>query len=265
MQELTPDEIYALLHTGNPGDVEFYCRMSGPNKNVLEIGCGWGRIAGPLAQTGAEVVGLDSCEAFLSQAKGKWKNTPRLRFVTGDARLPWPLAPRTVFDQIFIPYNTVYAFGGASGFAQVLKQARASLSAYGELWLDVYPMDELHQHLLEGGEAEPDDGEPVATITTRLGVLDVFETTEFEVPAQALDVTYRALDRTGSERGRLTMKHHYITSAQIKRVLTREGFALSETLTHFPNPALKNALQEETTPLKEETALQMIFCARPKL
>lgn len=58
---------------------------------VLELGCGTGRVAIPLAESGLEVVGVDRSTAMLAIAEAKRRSLPatirrRLRFVEADMR-----------------------------------------------------------------------------------------------------------------------------------------------------------------------------------
>jgi ubiquinone/menaquinone biosynthesis C-methylase UbiE len=68
------------------GDVAFYLaqarRTRGP---ILELACGTGRIAIPLARAGFEVTGLDRAPGMLAIARGKLRAEPipGLRFVRG--------------------------------------------------------------------------------------------------------------------------------------------------------------------------------------
>lgn len=65
-------EYYDLIHTGLPGEAEFYVghavRSGGP---VLELGCGTGRLAIPMAMSGLEVVGLDHSPRMLDVCREK--------------------------------------------------------------------------------------------------------------------------------------------------------------------------------------------------
>ncbi len=61
---------YDSLSAGLDGDEAFYVeearKASGP---VLEIGCGTGRIMIPIAESGVNIVGLDSAPAMLEVAR----------------------------------------------------------------------------------------------------------------------------------------------------------------------------------------------------
>jgi len=74
---------------GSPmeGDVAFYLaqarRTRGP---ILELACGTGRVAMPLARAGFEVTGLDRSPGMLAIARGKLRREPipGLRFIRGN-------------------------------------------------------------------------------------------------------------------------------------------------------------------------------------
>jgi trans-aconitate methyltransferase len=51
-------------------------------ERILDIGCGTGQLTAEIAQSGAEVTGLDYSPDMLAQAR---KNYPQLKFVAGDA------------------------------------------------------------------------------------------------------------------------------------------------------------------------------------
>ena len=75
-KEMEAARLFSLLHTGSPGDVDFYtaaCRGAG---SVLELGCGFGRLLAPLAQAGLQVTGVDSDPAMLQLARKNLATLP---------------------------------------------------------------------------------------------------------------------------------------------------------------------------------------------
>jgi SAM-dependent methyltransferase len=84
-------EFYDLLNTGLPGEAEFYVgqavRLGG---ETLELGCGTGRLAIPMAMSGVNVTGLDLSKAMLDRCRAKRRAVGpvpgKLRLVQGDMR-----------------------------------------------------------------------------------------------------------------------------------------------------------------------------------
>lgn len=63
---------YDLIHDGLPGEAEFFiCQAVRLGGKTLELGCGTGRIAIPMAMSGVEVTGLDSSAAMLERCREK--------------------------------------------------------------------------------------------------------------------------------------------------------------------------------------------------
>lgn len=73
-----------------PQDARFYLDLIGkPPKNILDIGCGTGRVAIPLAKAGHHVTGIDVSAAMLNIAKRKIAELPadiqsRIKLVNTD-------------------------------------------------------------------------------------------------------------------------------------------------------------------------------------
>ena len=80
-------EYYDIIHQGLSGEAEFYVgqavRIGG---RTLELGCGTGRIAIPMAMSGVAVTGLDRSDAMLAicreklSAAGPLSGSPRLLY-----------------------------------------------------------------------------------------------------------------------------------------------------------------------------------------
>src|SRR3990172_4095220 len=75
-----------------PGEVEFYLELAsalgGESRGLrtLEVTCGTGRIAIPLAQAGIRLVGLDNSPAMLARAREKSAGLGNVEWVEGDMR-----------------------------------------------------------------------------------------------------------------------------------------------------------------------------------
>lgn len=89
-----------------PRQIAFLEQHAGlrPGCMVLDIGCGWGRHAVPLAAMGCTVVGLDCSIALLRQALSR--ATAPLLLVGADMR--WlPLVRRHMFDLVLLLFGTL--------------------------------------------------------------------------------------------------------------------------------------------------------------
>jgi SAM-dependent methyltransferase len=99
---------YDLLHPGLPGEAEFYV-MEAARKPVstLEIGCGTGRIAIPMAMSGVHVTGLDVSRSMLRVCRQRIRSVSpvkgSLELACGDMRC-FDLG-RT-FQLVVMPYRT---------------------------------------------------------------------------------------------------------------------------------------------------------------
>lgn len=109
------------------------------NGPVLELGCGTGRIALPLARAGVRVVGIDRSEAMLERA---WTRLRRyhleqhLRLVRGDIRtLPFRGTPG--FSAVLAPYGILQSLLRERDLAQTLADVHRVLEPGGTFGLEL--------------------------------------------------------------------------------------------------------------------------------
>ena len=113
-------------------------------EKILDIGCGTGQLTARIAESGAQVVGLDRSPAMVGQAR---QNYPLLEFrladaanfsfpaefdaVFSNAALHWVLEPEQVLRSIASSLRPggrfVAEFGGKRNVARLLAAARATL------------------------------------------------------------------------------------------------------------------------------------------
>lgn len=125
---------YDRRYAGYTADIPFYAeeakRTGGP---ALELGCGTGRVLIPVAEAGAEVVGLDSSPAMLSKLRDKLLGLPeevraRIRVLEGDMR-DFDLGQQ--FGLIYIPFRAFLHL-------MTVNEQKAALGC-------------IHRHLRDGG------------------------------------------------------------------------------------------------------------------
>jgi SAM-dependent methyltransferase len=94
MPEYVYDEViaarYDLMVPLQPGEVDFYLALARDadalGLRTLEVTCGTGRVAIPLAQAGVRLVGLDSSPAMLAVARKNSAALANVEWVEGDMR-----------------------------------------------------------------------------------------------------------------------------------------------------------------------------------
>ncbi len=94
-----------------------------PGDRALDLCCGTGDVAFALAQTGAEVTGLDFSPAMLEVACARAARQPgRVTFLPGDAlHLPFP---DNAFDAVTISYGLRNLADFAAGLAEMQRVAK---------------------------------------------------------------------------------------------------------------------------------------------
>lgn len=130
------DQLFQVL-SGPRADLLFWMTQAtesgGP---VLELGCGTGRVAIPLAQAGFNVTGLDNSDAMLKEARRKSS--------AADAEVQWVKADIRGFDLgstyslSIIPSNTLCHLLTLSDFEACLASVRRHLAPRGRFIIDVF-------------------------------------------------------------------------------------------------------------------------------
>lgn len=111
-------------------DIAFWQRMAarvdGP---ILELGCGTGRVAIPVAKNGSTVVGIDRSESMLGRARTRVRRAKlgsRLQLIRGDIRyLPFP---DRSFSLVMAPYGILQSLLDEKLLAATLKDVRRVMS-----------------------------------------------------------------------------------------------------------------------------------------
>lgn len=93
-------EYYRALHAGNEGDAEYYAGMIPAPSDILELGCGAGRIALPLQAAGHRVIGVDSHRGLLDLANDAGLETIEADFTN--------LQLEKSFDHVILAYNGLF-------------------------------------------------------------------------------------------------------------------------------------------------------------
>jgi ubiquinone/menaquinone biosynthesis C-methylase UbiE len=150
-------------------DIAFWQRMAAPVEGpVLELGCGTGRVALPLARHGSTVVGIDRSPSMLARARDRVRRSrqgSRVKLIRGDIRqLPFP---DKSFELVMAPYGILQSLLDEQLLAATLKDVRRVLTRDGlfglELVADLPAWDEYSKRVSLRGKRGP-NGKPIVLI-----------------------------------------------------------------------------------------------------
>lgn len=207
-------------------DILFYRELArlhgGP---VLELMCGTGRVAVPLAQARLSVVGLDIAPAMIAIAESRASAAQvgkRARFAVGDARqFEWPER----FGFAFIAINSFMHLETAADQLAALRTIHRHLAPGGTLAIDLFNPNpaELAQvdglTVLDKTFVLPDSGHTVQKYVIR----------EVDLAAQHQAVTfcYDEIDGDGRlSRTVLPFGMRWLYRFEAEHILARAGFVV---------------------------------------
>lgn len=119
------------------------------NGRVLDLGCGAGRVAIPLAEMGLDVVGIDISAGMVAAAREQARYAPavsgQLSFDVGDATA---LAfPDESFDTVLFCYNGIELVPGTQGKQRVIDEAYRVLRPGGRFIICVHSLFAFNVHV----------------------------------------------------------------------------------------------------------------------
>lgn len=139
-------ELYSIEMENFTQDIKFYRDHCNKDSQILELGCGTGRVSHALSSAGCTVTGLDISFSMLQQAVKQSPSPPF--FLCMDMT---KMAFTIQFDHILIPYNTLNLLKEISTISNCLQQAKSYLRPKGSLLLQLHiPSTQLMQ--LNGGK-----------------------------------------------------------------------------------------------------------------
>lgn len=219
MDSTYPIDLYASLHTGTEGDVDFYRAVCADADRVLELGCGSGRILAALVDQVPDLHGVDSSEATLARARANLPASVGLHraemesFDVGGG-----------FDRVLIPFNGIYCLPDLESVRRAFVQVEKALAPDGLLVFDGYAGDPIHDD--ESFEEGFDEEDEIATVDARGKHWRVFERSEYARSAQRFTVHYRHVAEEGGEEIRATIRHRYLRLEEAVAALRSAGLEL---------------------------------------
>jgi ubiquinone/menaquinone biosynthesis C-methylase UbiE len=211
--------------TGVPGDVDFFRELAleahAQGQAVLELACGTGRVAIPIAEAGVRVVGLDQDEGMLRRATEKGAALDNAAWVHGHMQ---SFALEERFGLVYIPFRSF----------QHLLTVADQLSC----------LHAIYEHLVPGGRLAIDIFNPdivaiAEWMTSSKGTLrrrrqgdapGKWETRAYALAAQQLEATF--VDDKLSDEGAVLsrvyrdLKLRYTFRYEMEHLLLRAGFQI---------------------------------------
>lgn len=133
------DERYTFTHEGSrppEAEIQLLKTALGSSKKVLDVACGEGRLAIPLAKTGYSVVGVDYSHYQIDRAKKYTRHAEvsnKVTFLQGDMRA---LTFHQEFDAAIIMFSSFGYFADEEDHQRVLQGVAEALIPGGVFVLD---------------------------------------------------------------------------------------------------------------------------------
>jgi ubiquinone/menaquinone biosynthesis C-methylase UbiE len=123
-------------------DIRFWQRLAAAQEGpVLELGCGTGRVALPVARAGVPLVGIDRSAAMLERARLRLRRArllPQVSLVRGDIR-SLPFRRRPGFALVMAPYGILQSLTREADLKATLASVARVLRRGGLLGIDLVP------------------------------------------------------------------------------------------------------------------------------
>jgi SAM-dependent methyltransferase len=221
-----PAKLYRALHTGNPGDLEFYRARCAEARSVIELGCGDARILAGLDSPSLErLVGLELHAELLDHARQRIaKRAPGaapIELVEADMMAPPDLG---TFDRVIVPHGSLYCLLEPEQLALTLSAARRLLEGDGALLFDVWAADDFHE--------AHDPAEQADSWVDHLGRFDIdgedweiIERSRWSPAQQRIDVSYTHVQVGHTDGVEALLPQRYFLHDEIVTALGEAGFS----------------------------------------
>jgi ubiquinone/menaquinone biosynthesis C-methylase UbiE len=207
-------------------DVPFWLRLAAAQEGrVLELGCGTGRIAVPVARAGVDLVGIDRSEPMLRRARQRLRRlrAARAALIRGDIRhLPFRRAAG--FALAMAPYGILQSLTKESDLTATLASVHRVLRKGGLFGIDLVP--DLPRW------SEYSRRTSFAGRRGRRTYLTLVESVRQDRPRRLTIFDHEYIERRGRERRahRFTLTFRTLSVPQMAARLARAGFRVQAVL-----------------------------------
>lgn len=247
-------EYYDMVHQGLPGEAEFYVglavRAGGP---ALELGCGTGRIAIPMAMSGVDVTGLDCSSSMLDVCRDKLARVGdvpgSLRLVEGDMRA-FDLG--VAFDFVAMPYRTFMHLHARGDQLRCFACVREHLSVGGTFvfntWVPHAPA------IARAGSSEDYELADEYDLADSADVVMHYHRAEYDVPRRRIEEShvFERVDPDGAvmESNTLSLSRTWTPVDEVRALVNEAGLAVDAVFGDFDCAPLTESSTEMVWALK---------------
>ena len=236
-------ELYDLVPAyARRADRDFYLRYcrEAPG-NVLELGCGTGRVLIPAARKGVTITGLDTSESMLSRCRERLREEPqdvrdRVTLVHGDMT-DFDLG--ATFGLVIIPFRPFQHLISIDDQLACLQCINRHLSADGKLVFDVFQVNFnilCDPRFAEEVEDIPQEEMPDGRRLRRTGRVAAFHRAE---QCNDIELIYYMTGADGTtERIVHAFPLRYFFRYEVEHLLARRGFKIIELFGDFDKSPL---------------------------
>lgn len=210
-------------------DLPFYLaqakRRPGP---VLELACGTGRLAVPLARAGLQVVGLDACPIMLERARAK---APELRLVQAPMQ---DFELNQQFGLIFIALGSFYDLRTIEAQEQTLRCIHRHLHPEGRLLIDLFLPTPAYvgKPVTHAQEVDLSERVEVGTFSGGGKTYRVWEAAH-HVPHEQTFTIHRLIESPGIEDRLFRICGRYVHRYEMQHLLRLCGFKEAEVYGNY--------------------------------
>lgn len=221
----TRPDLCALLRSSDENDVAYYRAATESCAEVLELGCGFGRVSLAIAPGKRRVVGLDPSHDMLAEFRRRLAQAPgavrdRVELVVGSME-QFELPHR--FDAVIIPFSSFQYMLTPESQRACLASCHAHLRDGGLFTMDVMDAEAVTKtppRIDARGSVRLDSG---ATAEYQLEILrDTDEAAQTVTESIAIDFAQTA----PIAGGRFQNTYRYVTADEIRRLAADVGFTV---------------------------------------
>jgi ubiquinone/menaquinone biosynthesis C-methylase UbiE len=219
-------KVYAYKRQDTRMEVEGIIQMLGLPElsSVLDVGCGEGRIAIPLAKRGYRLTGLEfSGDLLKSAAKKAARAGIEIKWIKGDMRR---IGMRNRFDSAISIFTSLGYFSDQEGDLQTLISIRQALKKSGKLVLDLENPAQVLNLIKE------QVGQPVLSVLDRRGA-QVESLTTYDKQTKRVTVSLKLKPGKDLEARQIKASYRLYNLAEITGLMEDAGLYIQAVFGDF--------------------------------